>query len=361
MSYQSKREFSTLSGSSFPNMSLNTYRNSSQNSGRSGGGGGGGGSYAASRFNRVRIDQPLGSIKDLKKEQAELFDAADKRVRRRSYSAPLSIRGWTSKSLGGLSVGAPEPKGVVTYEGFQTKILEVKRVCVMKGRYGRVYRKWALVVCGNYNGLIGYGFARAEQLTQAVRIAKASAAKKLMFVERHNDSTIFTDSTVDVDRTTVHLRRTKPGAGISGSRVIREIAKLAGITDLRAKIEGPTNTLKVVKAVFEILTTQKTYQQLADERRLNVVMFRDDMPYYPILLASPSDGETLPGTNLAPEGELSKEELNKVIYNYDFRGDKNVKAKRLYGLKPQLSAYRRPGVLDGAALRKARELNEKTP
>ena len=68
------------------------------------------------------------------------------------------------------------------------------------------------------------------------------------------------------------------------SRVIREIVQLAGITDLRAKIEGPTNTLKVVKAVFEILSNQKTYQQIADEKQLNVVMFRDDIPYYPILL-----------------------------------------------------------------------------
>ena len=68
------------------------------------------------------------------------------------------------------------------------------------------------------------------------------------------------------------------------SRVIREILILAGFTDVYAKIEGPSNTLKVVRAVFQVLANQKTHQQLADEKKLHVVLFRDDFPYYPILL-----------------------------------------------------------------------------
>ena len=66
--------------------------------------------------------------------------------------------------------------------------------------------------------------------------------------------------------------------------MIREICLLAGISDLRAKIEGPNNTLKVVMATFEILANQKPYQEQADEKKLNVVKFREDAPFYPILL-----------------------------------------------------------------------------
>ena len=68
------------------------------------------------------------------------------------------------------------------------------------------------------------------------------------------------------------------------SRVIREILILAGFTDVYAKIEGPPNTLKTVKAVFNILANQKTHQEVADEKKLHVVLFRDDFPHYPILL-----------------------------------------------------------------------------
>ena len=58
-----------------------------------------------------------------------------------------------------------------------------------------------------------FNYFLADQLTQAVRIAKNSASKKLVFVER-NHNTIFTDATVDVDRTTVHMRRMQPGGGL---------------------------------------------------------------------------------------------------------------------------------------------------
>ena len=117
---QSKRNFSTASLSNVNdcNPCLNGVRSCS-----TGAGGIPGGNPRMSRFNRVRVDQALGSVKDLQKAQAVKFDAADKRVRKRSYSAPLSIRGWTSKSLGGLSVGAPDPKGVVDYKGLVTSLL----------------------------------------------------------------------------------------------------------------------------------------------------------------------------------------------------------------------------------------------
>ena len=119
---QSKRNFSTASLSNVNdcNPCLNGVRNCSTGTGA---GGIPGGNPRMSRFNRVRVDQALGSVKDLQKAQAVKFDAADKRVRKRSYSAPLSIRGWTSKSLGGLSVGAPDPKGVVDYKGLVTSLL----------------------------------------------------------------------------------------------------------------------------------------------------------------------------------------------------------------------------------------------
>ena len=53
----------------------------------------------------------------------------------------------------------------------------------------------------------------ADQAKQAVQMAKAVAANRLVYVERFNTS-IFTDQSVDVDRTTVHMRRMHPGGGL---------------------------------------------------------------------------------------------------------------------------------------------------
>ena len=143
-SVEAKRSFST---------SVSPFAPSERS--QSGGGGGN-----RSRFNTIRVDKPLGSLKEIQEAQIAKFDAADKSIRKKSYNAPLSIRGWTSKSLGGLTVGKPEEYKNVDYEDFQTKILKVKRVGTMKGNKGRNYRKWVLVVVGNYNGLVGYAFGK---------------------------------------------------------------------------------------------------------------------------------------------------------------------------------------------------------
>ena len=119
------------------------------------------GGKSRDRYNTVHVDKPLGSLKEIQDAQIAKFDAADKSIRKKSYNAPLSIRGWTSKGLGGLTVGQPESYQTVSYDGFQTKILKVKRVGTMKSK-GRNYRKWVLVVIGNYNGLIGYGVGKGE-------------------------------------------------------------------------------------------------------------------------------------------------------------------------------------------------------
>ena len=57
-------------------------------------------------------------------------------------------------------------------------------------------------------------FVSAEQMTQAVKIAKKHASKRLMYVEKFDNSTIFFDSSMDEDRTTVHMRRMHHGGGL---------------------------------------------------------------------------------------------------------------------------------------------------
>ncbi len=75
------------------------------------------------------------------------------------------------------------------FAGFDTKVLEFKTVCNMKGNLGRTRRMSAFVITGNGNGLAGFALAKAQAGQAALRKAKNRAAQKLMYVERYNDHT----------------------------------------------------------------------------------------------------------------------------------------------------------------------------
>jgi small subunit ribosomal protein S5 len=268
-------------------------------------------------------------------------DQADKNIRRRSFNAPVEIRGWTSKGYGGLKVGAPKAVERVDFSKFDTRILENKRVSVMKGKIGRRYRQWVLVVTGNKNGLIGFGFAKAEYLRNAVSQAQRIAANRLVYIERFDNSTLFQDDSITVDRTTVHMRRKEHGSGIKAHRALQDVLELAGFTDVYAKIQGRVNVLKAVQASFHLLSKQRPYQVLADEKKLNVVMFHRRFPDFPVLLAAPSDGETVSASSNA---DSWREELAGKTWYIDHR-DHAQRMARYAGIVPNRHPFHRPGKL----------------
>lgn len=52
----------------------------------------------------------------------------------------------------------------------------------------------ALVVAGNYNGMVGYSIGRGMTSEEAYKTAKRRAAKKMMFVPRLFEESLFHDS-----------------------------------------------------------------------------------------------------------------------------------------------------------------------
>lgn len=62
-------------------------------------------------------------------------------------------RGWSGSRMPGRSIGAPDPIGEDVFEGFDTKVLELKTVFIMKGNMGRKRRLSSFVVTGNGKGL----------------------------------------------------------------------------------------------------------------------------------------------------------------------------------------------------------------
>lgn len=76
-----------------------------------------------------------------------------------------------------------------SFDGFDTKVLELKTVTHMSGIFGRKRRMSMFVVTGNGNGLGGFALAKANTMPATMRKAKNRAGQKLIYIERYNDHT----------------------------------------------------------------------------------------------------------------------------------------------------------------------------
>ena len=82
--------------------------------------------------------------------------------------SPLE-RGWSGYKMPGRSIGPPDTIGEDAFEGFDSKVLELKTVFNMKGNMGRKRRISTLVVTGNMQGLAGFALTKAVDTRAALR------------------------------------------------------------------------------------------------------------------------------------------------------------------------------------------------
>uniref|UniRef100_A0A224Z8Y5 Small ribosomal subunit protein uS5m n=1 Tax=Rhipicephalus zambeziensis TaxID=60191 RepID=A0A224Z8Y5_9ACAR len=212
-----------------------------------------------------------------------------------SFSPPKLTpleRGWSGHRMPGRSIGPPDPVGDVTFDTFDTIVLELRIVTRMTGNLGRMRRHKALVVVGNKNGLIGFASGKANDARSALRVAKNKAVQRLRYIDRFEEHTVFHDYFTQYGPMKVWVRKKPKGYGLQCQRVFREICKLVGITDLEAKLVKcrARSASNLVRAFILGLHNQKTHQQLADEKRLHLVEYKDETDNYPRVVASPRDG-----------------------------------------------------------------------
>ncbi|TSC95293.1 MAG: small subunit ribosomal protein S5 [Candidatus Berkelbacteria bacterium Athens1014_28] len=135
---------------------------------------------------------------------------------------------------------------------FDEKVLDIARVSrVVKG--GRRMRFRALVVIGNRNGKIGYGLAKAGEISVAVKKAVTRAKKQLIVVPIIN-GTIPYQVYTELGSAKVFLKPAKEGTSIVAGGVVRAIAELAGIKNLVSKVMGTPNKTNNTAATFQALS-----------------------------------------------------------------------------------------------------------
>ena len=127
-------------------------------------------------------------------------------------------------------------------DGYVEKLIKLNRVAkVVKG--GRRFSFSALVVVGDQNGKVGYGFGKANDVTEAIRKA-VDRAKASMIVVPVKKSSIPLEIIGNYKSASVLLKPAVPGTGVIAGGAVRAICDACGINDILSKSLGSKLTLK---------------------------------------------------------------------------------------------------------------------
>ena len=134
---------------------------------------------------------------------------------------------------------------------YEEKVLYINRCSkVVKG--GRKFSFSALILIGNKKGKVGFGFGKANEVSDAIRKG-SEAAKKSIFSFEMEGTTIPHIITMDWDGAKILLKPAKEGTGVIAGSKVRSVLELSGITDIVAKNLGSSNPLNQVRATCKAL------------------------------------------------------------------------------------------------------------
>ena len=154
------------------------------------------------------------------------------------------------------------------YKDFVVKIR--RSACVVKG--GRRFSFNALVVVGDENGRVGYGYGKAKEVPPAVEKALKDGeanVKRQKRVSLRGSKGSFTIPHRVVGRyggSRVILVPAGPGTGVKAGPGVREVLAACGIRNILTKTHGSTNPMNLVKATIEGLLQLRTREEVAELR-----------------------------------------------------------------------------------------------
>jgi small subunit ribosomal protein S5 len=170
------------------------------------------------------------------------------------------------------------------------KVVHINRCAkVVKG--GRRFSFAALVVVGDQNGKVGFGYGKAQMVPDAIRKGTDQAKKAMKIVSVYGD-TIPHQILGNYDGGKVLLKPARQGTGIIAGGGVRAVLEAAGVKNILSKSLGSNNQLSVVSATMNGLLQLRTPQIISNIRGERVTGPAYMEPVVPVTTSIPEPTES---------------------------------------------------------------------
>ena len=152
---------------------------------------------------------------------------------------------------------------------FVERLIKINRVSkVTKGGKKLSFR--AIVVIGDENGKVGVGVAKADDVVNAFKKAKADGYKNLIELPITKSLSIPHNVIGQFGACKVIMRPSIEGSGVIAGGAVRIVLEVAGVKNVIAKQLGSNNLLNNARASICALQNLTTKSQVAKKRDLNL-------------------------------------------------------------------------------------------
>jgi small subunit ribosomal protein S5 len=148
------------------------------------------------------------------------------------------------------------------------QVVQIRRcACVVKG--GRRFSFTALVVVGDNDGSVGWGYGKGNEVPIAVDKAVKQANRSMKKYPALT-TTVPHEVTGRYGASKVLLLPARPGTGIIAGGCVRAVVESAGVTDILTKSFGSNNPANLVKATFNALDQLRTREEVQRLRGVEI-------------------------------------------------------------------------------------------
>src|SRR6202167_1216348 len=150
-------------------------------------------------------------------------------------------------------------------------VVKIRRsACVVKG--GRRFSFNALVVVGDMNGKVSFGYGKANEVPPAVEKALKDGQENLRRTKKISmkGETIPHRVVGRFGASRVILVPAGPGTGVKAGPGVRDVLELCGIRNILTKVHGSSNPTNLVKATIQGLMLLRTREEVARLRGVSL-------------------------------------------------------------------------------------------